>query len=65
VATQEHFTVLVQPFARDRFEAQMHGETITTESSHGRMGSVGRTPTECHYELSTCVQALQSLDLYV
>jgi hypothetical protein len=41
VATREHFTISVQSFVRDRFEARMQGVTVTTKSSHGRMGSVG------------------------
>jgi hypothetical protein len=65
VATREHFTVPVQSFERGRFEAQMQGGTATTESSHGRMGSVGRPSVGCHSELGTCVDALQSFDLYV
>jgi hypothetical protein len=43
VATQEHFTVSVQSPLRgggDRFEGRMQDGTVTTESSHGRVGSV-------------------------
>jgi hypothetical protein len=43
----------------DRFEGRMQDGTITTKSSHGRMGSVSRTPTECHSELDTGVHALR------
>jgi hypothetical protein len=32
----------------DRFQGRMEDGTITTESSHGRMGSVGRTLAGCH-----------------
>jgi hypothetical protein len=53
------------PFARDHFEARMQGGTITTESSHGRMGLVSSLPTGLHPELGIGVHALQSLDLYV
>jgi hypothetical protein len=42
----------------------MQDETVTTESSHGRMGSVGRTPAECHSELGTGVHTLQSRSIY-
>jgi hypothetical protein len=44
VATRGHFTVPVQCPLRgggDRFEGQMQDGTVTTESSHGRVGSVG------------------------
>jgi hypothetical protein len=65
VATQEHFTVLVQfPLRGDRFEGQMQDGTVTTESSHGRMGSIGRTPAGCHSELGTGVHTLQSCLTY-
>jgi hypothetical protein len=41
VATRGHFTVLVQsPLRGDRFEGRMQDGTVTTESSHGRVGSV-------------------------
>jgi hypothetical protein len=42
----------------DRFEGRMQDGTVTTESSHGRMGSVGRTPAGCHCGLGTGVHAL-------
>jgi hypothetical protein len=42
----------------------MQDETVTTESSHGRMGSVGRTPAGCHSGLGTGVHALQSYSIY-
>jgi hypothetical protein len=49
VATQGHFTVLVPSLLRgDRFEGRMQDGTVTTESSHGRMGSIGHTPVGCH-----------------
>jgi hypothetical protein len=65
VDTQEHFTVLVQSFfARDCFEAQMQDGTVTTESSCGRIGSVGRTLTGCHSELGPDVHALQGCSIY-
>jgi hypothetical protein len=38
----------------------MQVETVTTESLHGRMGSVGRTPARYHSRLGTGVHALQS-----
>jgi hypothetical protein len=41
VATRGHFTVPIQFLLRgDRFEGQMQDGTVTTESSHGRVGSV-------------------------
>jgi hypothetical protein len=43
----------------------MQDGTVTTESSHGRVGLVGSLPTGLHPELGTGVHALQSLDLYV
>jgi hypothetical protein len=49
----------------DRFEDRMQDGTVTTESSHGRVGLVGSLPTGLHPELGTGVHALQSLDLYV
>jgi hypothetical protein len=42
----------------------MQDETVTTESSHGRMGSMCRTLTGCHSELGTSVHALQSCSIY-
>jgi hypothetical protein len=42
VATRGHFTVSAQfPLRGDRFEGRMQDGTVTTESSHGRVGSVG------------------------
>jgi hypothetical protein len=41
----------------------MQDGTVTTESSHGRMGSVGLAPTECHSRLGTGVHALQSCSI--
>jgi hypothetical protein len=38
--------------------------TVTTKSSHGRMGSVGRTPAGCHSGMGTGVQTLQSCSIY-
>jgi hypothetical protein len=44
VATQGHFIVPVPFLPRgDRIEGRMQDGTVTTESSHDRMGSVGRT----------------------
>jgi hypothetical protein len=40
----------------------MHDGTVTTESSHSRMGSVGRTPARCHYGIG--VHTLQSCSIY-
>jgi hypothetical protein len=48
----------------DRFEGRMQDGTVTTESSHGRMGSVGRTPAGCHSGLGTSVHTLQSRSIY-
>jgi hypothetical protein len=65
VATQGHFTVLVSSLLRgDRFEGQMQDGTVTTESSNGRMGSVGRTPVGCHTGLGSSVHTLQSHSIY-
>jgi hypothetical protein len=49
----------------DRFEGQMKDGTITTESSHDRVGSVDLLPTGLHPELGIGVHTLQSFDLYV
>jgi hypothetical protein len=38
----------------------MQDGTVTIESSHSRLGSVGRTPTECHSGLGIGVHTLQS-----
>jgi hypothetical protein len=65
VATLGHFTVPVLSLLRgDRFEGRMQDETVTTESSHGRMGSVGRTSIGCHSGLGTGVHTLQSYSIY-
>jgi hypothetical protein len=48
----------------DCFKGRMQDGTITTESSHGRMGSVGRTPVGCHSGLGTGVHTLQSRSIY-
>jgi hypothetical protein len=54
VATRGHFIVPVLSLLRGgRFEGRMPDGTVTTESSHGRMGSVGRTPAGCHSGLGT------------
>jgi hypothetical protein len=59
VATRGHFTVPVMSLLRgDRFEGWMQDGTVTTESSHGRMGSVGRTLAGCHSGLGTGVHTL-------
>jgi hypothetical protein len=42
----------------------MQDGTVTTGSSHGRMGSVGRTPAGFHSGLGTGVHALQSCSIY-
>jgi hypothetical protein len=42
----------------------MQDETITIKSSHGRIGSVGHTPTGFHSELGKGVHALQSCSIY-
>jgi hypothetical protein len=46
------------------FEGRMQDGTITTESSHSRMGSAGRTPAGCHFGLGTGVHTLQSCSIY-
>jgi hypothetical protein len=38
--------------------------TVTTESSHGRVGSVDLLSTGLHPELGTCVHTLQSCLIY-
>jgi hypothetical protein len=43
----------------------MKDGTITTESSHDRVGSVDLLLTGLHPELGIGVHALQSFDLYV
>jgi hypothetical protein len=48
VATRGHFTVLLSSLLRGgSFEGLMQEGTVTTESSHGRIGSAGRTPVKC------------------
>jgi hypothetical protein len=42
----------------------MQDGAVTTESSHGCMDSVGRTPVGCHFGLGTGVRALQSCSIY-
>jgi hypothetical protein len=42
----------------------MQDKTVTTESSHGTMGSVGCTPTGCHSEMDSGVHTLQSYSIY-
>jgi hypothetical protein len=42
----------------------MQDGTVTTKSSHSRMGSVGRPPAGFHSELGTGVHALQSCLIY-
>jgi hypothetical protein len=65
VATRGHLTFPVQsPLRGDRFEGQMQDGTVTTESSHGRVGLVGSLPTGRHPELGTGVHALQSCLIY-
>jgi hypothetical protein len=43
----------------------MQDGTVTTESSHGRVGLINLLPIMLHPELGTGVHALQSFDLYV
>jgi hypothetical protein len=65
VATRGHFTVPVSSHLRgDHFEGRMQDGTVTTESSHGRMGSAGHTPAECHSGLGTGLHNLQSHSIY-
>jgi hypothetical protein len=64
VATWGHFTVPVQfPLRGGRFEGRMRDGTVTTESSHSRMGSVGRTLAGCHSGMGTGVHTLQSCSI--
>jgi hypothetical protein len=42
----------------------MQDGIVATESSHGRMGSVGRTPAGCHSGLGTSTHTLQSCSIY-
>jgi hypothetical protein len=42
----------------------MQDGTVTTESSPGRMGSVGRTPVECHSGMGIGGHTLQSCLIY-
>jgi hypothetical protein len=65
VATRGHFPVPVPSLLRgDHFEGRMQDVTVTTESSHGRMGSVGRTPAWCHSGLGSGVHTrAESFDL--
>jgi hypothetical protein len=42
----------------------MQDGTVTTESSPGRMGSVGRTQVERHSGMGTGVHTLQSCSIY-
>jgi hypothetical protein len=63
VATRGNFTVLVRFLLRgDRFEGRMEDETITTESSHGRVGSVDLLSTGLHPK--TGVHTVQSCLIY-
>jgi hypothetical protein len=65
VATWEHFTVPVPSLLRgDRFEGRMQDGAVTTESSPGRMGSVGRTPAGYHSGMGTGVYTLPSCSIY-
>jgi hypothetical protein len=41
----------------------MQDGTVTTESLPGRMGSVGRTPVECHSGMGTGVHTLKSCSI--
>jgi hypothetical protein len=42
----------------------MQDGTVTTESSPGRMGSVGHTPAECNSRMGIGVHSLQSRLIY-
>jgi hypothetical protein len=42
----------------------MQDGTVTTKRSPGRMGSVGRTPVECHSGMGTGVHTLQGHSIY-
>jgi hypothetical protein len=42
----------------------MQDGIVTTKSSPGRMGLVGRTPARCHFEMGTGVHTLQSRLIY-
>jgi hypothetical protein len=42
----------------------MQDGTVTTKSSHGRIGSISRTPTGFHFELGTGVHTLQNCSIY-
>jgi hypothetical protein len=64
VATQGHFTVPVLSLLRGTVLRSECGMGPFTESSHSRMGSVGRPPTGFHSELGTGVHALQSYSIY-
>jgi hypothetical protein len=48
----------------DHFEGRMQDGTVTTESSNGRMGSVGCTPARCHFGLGIGVNNLPSCSFY-
>jgi hypothetical protein len=41
----------------------MQDGIVTTESLHGRMGSVSRTPAGCHSGLGIGVRSLQSFSI--
>jgi hypothetical protein len=43
----------------------MQDGTVTTESSHGKMGSVSRTSAGCYSELDTGLHAVQSFSIYI
>jgi hypothetical protein len=65
VATRGHFIVpVLSLLRRDRFEGRMQDGIVTTESSHGRMGFVSRTPVGCHPGLGSGVHTLQSRSIY-
>jgi hypothetical protein len=42
----------------------MQDGTVATDSSHGRMGSVGRTLAGCHSGLGIGVHTMQSHSMY-
>jgi hypothetical protein len=65
VATRGHFTVLVSSLLGGIvLEGRMQDGTVTTESSPGRMGSVGCTPAGCHSGMGIGVHTLQSCSIY-
>jgi hypothetical protein len=65
VATWGHFIVSVSSLLRGTvFKGRMQDGTVTTERSHGRMGSVCRTLVGCHFGIGSSVHTLQSCSIY-